>query len=97
MTAYVVTDIKVTDPVLYEQYRKLAPPIVKMFGGEYLARGGEKEILEGNCSHNPVAIVKFPSRARVREWLDSEEYREIRKMRHKSTISRMYVVEALDS
>jgi uncharacterized protein (DUF1330 family) len=96
MPAYVVADIKITDPELYAQYRELAPPIVSSFGGEYVVRGGEKDILEGTCSTNLVVIVKFESRARARQWLDSDEYREVRKIRHKSTISRMFVVEALD-
>jgi uncharacterized protein (DUF1330 family) len=97
MAAYVVVDIKITDPELYAQYRELAPAVVRAYGGEYIARGGKTEILEGSCSPNRTAIVKFPSMERAREWLDSDEYREARKMRHKSTVSRMFVVEGVGS
>ena len=47
MPAYIVLDIDVTDPVVYEEYKKLAPALVASFGGRYLARGGRTEVLEG--------------------------------------------------
>lgn len=96
MSAYVMVDIKVTDPDLYAQYRELAPAIVAAFGGEYIARGGKTAVLEGNCSPNRTVILKFESLERAREWVDSPEYRQVRKMRHKSTVSRMFMVEGLD-
>ena len=48
MTAYVIVDINVTDPVRYEDYKKLAAPTVEMYGGKYIARGGKTEVLEGD-------------------------------------------------
>ena len=96
MPAYVVVDIKVTDPDIYSQYRELAPAIVKAFGGEYVVRGGKTEILEGSPSPNRIVVLKFESLAKVREWLDSPEYRDARKLRHKSTITKMYMVEGVD-
>ena len=96
MPAYVITDIVITDPDVYDQYRKLGPPIVEKFGGEYLARGGDVQVLEGSPSPNRTVILKFECVARVREWLDSPEYREARKLRHKSTITRMYMVDGID-
>ena len=96
MPAYVITDIQVTDPDIYAQYRELGPAIVESFGGEYLARGGATQVLEGSPSPNRTVILRFESMAKIREWLDSPEYREARKLRHKSTISRMYMVEGID-
>ena len=45
MTAYVIVDINVTDPIRYEDYKKLAAPTVEMDGGKYIARGGKTETL----------------------------------------------------
>ena len=36
MSAYVIVDIEITDPVGYEQYRKIAYPVIADFGGKYL-------------------------------------------------------------
>jgi len=48
MPAYVIVEIEVTDPIVYEEYKKLAPAIVAQYGGKYLARGGHTEVLEGD-------------------------------------------------
>ena len=96
MTAYVIVDIKVTDPDIYAQYRELAPAIVKAFGGEYLARGGKTQVLEGSYMPNRTVILAFESLDKARTWIDSPEYREARKLRHKSTVSTMYVIEGVE-
>ena len=40
MTAYVIVDIGVTDPVRYEDYKTMAAPTIGVYGGRYVARGG---------------------------------------------------------
>ena len=95
MPAYVIVDIDVKDPVLYEAYRKLAPATVAAFGGKYLARGGQTEVLEGDWQPKRVVILEFASLAQAKAWVDSPEYRPAREMRRKSTISQMVVIEGL--
>ncbi len=95
MSAYVIVDVKVTDPEAYEKYKKLAPAAIAAFGGEYLARGGATEVFEGNRSPNRTVILKFESIAQARAWVDSEQYREARMARHKSSVSHMMVVEGV--
>ena len=95
MPAYVIVDIKVTDPVGYEEYKKLAPPIVAAFGGKYLARGGKTETLEGDWSPNRLVILEFESAERAKAWLNSPEYRAPRQLRHRTTKTNMVVVEGV--
>ena len=47
MPAYVINDMVVTDPELFERYKQLSPPTVAQYGGRFLARGGQVENLEG--------------------------------------------------
>ena len=35
MTAYVIVGIHVIDPVLYEEYKKLAAPTVELYGASF--------------------------------------------------------------
>ena len=95
MTAYVIVDIHVTDPVGYEEYKRLAPAAVELYGGKYIARGGKTEILEGDWSPNRLVILQFESSKRARQWLNSPEYSEARKMRHQTADSNMVVIEGL--
>lgn len=93
MTAYVVVDINVTDPAGYEEYKKLAPPAVALYGGKYLARGGRTETLEGGWSPSRLVILQFDSVEQAKAWLNSPEYREARELRHKTATTNMVVIE----
>jgi uncharacterized protein (DUF1330 family) len=95
MTAYVIVDINVTDPVGYEDYRKLAPAAVEIYGGKYLARGGKTETLEGNWSPTRLVILQFDTIEQAKNWLNSPEYSEARKLRHETAISNMVVIEGV--
>ncbi len=95
MSAYVIVDIQVTDPVGYEGYKKLAPPIVAAYGGKYLARGGKTETLEGDWSPKRLVILEFESAERAKAWLNSPEYRAARQLRHQTTQTNMVVIEGV--
>ena len=68
MSAYVLVDIEITDSIGYEQYRKIAYPVIAEFGGKYLVRGGTTETCEGDWKLNRLVIVEFESLARAKEW-----------------------------
>jgi uncharacterized protein (DUF1330 family) len=95
MTAFVIVDIEVTDPAGYEDYKRLAAPTVALYGGKYIARGGATETLEGGWSPKRLVILQFESMERAKAWLNSDEYREARALRHKYAKSEMIVVEGV--
>lgn len=95
MTAYVIVDINVTDPTGYDEYKKLAPAAVELYGGKYIARGGRTETLEGDWAPTRLVILEFETIEQAKTWLDSSEYSEARKMRHATTISNMVVIEGV--
>jgi uncharacterized protein (DUF1330 family) len=85
----------VTDPIGYEEYKKLAPAAVELYGGKYIARGGKTEVLEGDWLPTRLVILQFESSEQAKKWLNSPEYSEARKMRHQTTKSNMVVIEGL--
>jgi len=93
MSAYVIVDIDVTDPVVYDTYRKMAPSAVAAYGGKYLARGGQMEVLEGDWQPKRLVILEFASVAQAKAWVDSPEYRPARALRHQAATSRMVVID----
>ena len=95
MPAYVIVDITVTDPVGYEEYKKLAPPAVAAYCGKYLARGGRVEVFEGDWSPTRLVILEFESVERARQWIDSPEYGPGRQLRQRTATTNMIVVEGL--
>ena len=95
MTAYVIVDIHVTDPIRYEDYKQLAAPTVELYGGKYMARGGKTETLEGDWSPTRLVILQFESVEQAKNWLNSPEYSGPRNIRHETAKSNMIVVEGL--
>ena len=95
MTAFVIMDIEVTDPAGYDEYKQLAPPAVALYGGKYIARGGHIETLEGQWSPNRLVVLQFESVERAKAWLNSDEYREARALRHAYARSEMVVIEGV--
>ena len=58
MSAYVIVDIDVHDPVGYEDYKHLAPAGVAAYGGRYLARGGAAAVIAG-AKTAAVTVMEF--------------------------------------
>ena len=79
--AYLIVAMHITDPERYTQYMAQAPACVKAFGGEYIARGGRQETLEGDWQPHRVALLKFPSYAQAKAFYDDGPYKEVRKLR----------------
>lgn len=95
MSAYVLVDIEITDPAEYEEYRRLAYPVIAEFGGKYIVRGGTTEMLEGDWNLNRLVIVEFESLARAKESYHSVEYRPALDVIRKCGKRNLIIVEGL--
>jgi uncharacterized protein (DUF1330 family) len=95
MPAYIIVDIEILDPLGYEGYKKLAGATVEKYGGKYIMRGGKTEVLEGDWQPKRIVVLEFESAQRAKDWLNSEEYREPRKMRHRTARTNMILVEGM--
>jgi uncharacterized protein (DUF1330 family) len=95
MPVYVISDVEVTDPVGFEEYKKAAPALLAAHGGTYVARGGAVEALEGDWVPARLTILKFDSVVQAKAWHESPEYRPLRELRKKTTKSRLLLVEGL--
>lgn len=93
MPAYVISDMEITDPQRFEEYKRLSPPTVAAYGGRFLARGGEITPLEGGWQPRRLVVLEFPSVAQASAWLDSPEYAPARRLRQLSANARMVVIE----
>lgn len=95
MPAYVVNDMEITDPVVFERYRALSPATVALYGGRFLARGGATQVLEGDWSPRRLVILEFPSAEQARAWIDSPEYAPARALRQASARSNLILTEGI--
>ncbi len=88
MSAYCLFDnLKVTDPVELEVYKKRVGPVVEQFNGRYLVLGGQCEIVEGDWKPIYPVMIEFPSLEDARNWYESDEYSELKAIRLEATKS----------
>jgi len=95
MPAYVFVNVNVTDPVRYEEYRKLAGPTVTAYGGRFIVRGGAAEVLEGSFEPRRIVLLEFPTAGRAKEWWSSPEYAPVMKIRHATATTDMILIEGV--
>jgi len=94
MSAFLVVDIKIGNPEAYEEYKKLAKPIVERFGGVYRARGGALDVRETDLwSPTRIVIIEFPDMQSARAFLDSEEYAPVKPIRLDNAECTLFIVE----
>ena len=79
--AYILVDSLISDPEQFKQYAALAPTAVAAAGGEYLARGGRNETLEGNWQPPRLTVLRFPSYEAAKTFYDSAQYQSVRQER----------------
>ncbi len=93
MPAYIIAEVQVTDPAAYEPYRPLAAASIARFGGRFLVRGGEADLLEGTAEPERIVVIEFPDAETARRWYRSDEYQSALKIRQAASRGRLVLVE----
>ena len=73
MSAYVVVELTVKDAQAKDRYSAAAGPVLKQFGGEFIA-GGTWEVLTGEPGFTNGAIIRFADRSTAVAWYYSPAY-----------------------
>ncbi|MBL6856479.1 MAG: DUF1330 domain-containing protein [Rhodobacteraceae bacterium] len=94
--AYVLVDTKISNSENYEIYKSKAKPIAEKFGGKYLTRGGDMDIVQNDLwSPTRLVLVEFPSIANARAFHDSNDYADIKKIRLENAESTLVILEGM--
>jgi len=81
MPAYFMVQLQITDAERFKEYAAKVPATVEKFGGRYLVRGGEYQVLEGEWPQRRHVVLEFPSVTQARAWYDSEDYAPLKALR----------------
>jgi uncharacterized protein (DUF1330 family) len=93
MAGYVIAEVDVQDAQGFEEYRKLVPATLVPYGGRFVIRGGKSEVLEGDWHPKRIVVLEFPDFNRAREWWASQEYDEPKKMRQRTAMTNLLLVD----
>ena len=95
MATYQIASVTVTDPEGFAEYSKQAGEMVTRYGGRYLARGGEIEVLEGDWTPNRLVVIEWESRDHAKRWYESDEYQAIADIRWRCADTDLVLVDGL--
>lgn len=96
MTAYLIVDTLLDNPLLYEEYKAKAKPLAEQFGGEYLVRGGNMTVKEADLwKPTRIVVVKFPNADAANSFYDSPQYQAILPISKKSARRTGFVVQGV--
>lgn len=95
MPAYIIVEINIHNPDVYEDYKKLTPASLEPYYGKFLVRGGYTECLEGEGKPERLVILEFPDKKMALDWWNSEEYSVAKKIRQRAAKTRMILADGL--
>jgi uncharacterized protein (DUF1330 family) len=79
---YLIVDVRIDDADEYAKYMEAAKPAAEKYGGEYLVRGGDFKVFEGDYFQpRRLVVVKFPSKQACEAFYASDEYQAARQYR----------------
>jgi uncharacterized protein (DUF1330 family) len=90
---FVISTSEIVDQQRYDEYTRLARPIIERHGGEYLLQS-DKLLASKDWQTKKIVIIKFTSKEQLDKCFQSDEYREIIPLREGSIISRFVMVES---
>lgn len=95
MPAYMIIACKIHERDKFVSgYGKAVPPLVEKFGGEYLVVAPGAELLEGSLEgYGSIAISIWPDKAAAKQFWDSAEYEEVKKLRDGLADAEVLLVE----
>ena len=93
--AYIIANVRVTNPEQYAEYRKFSIAAFEAHNAEVLVRGATVEVVEGDWVRDRVVVFKFPSVEAARRFYDSPEYGKARVARQGAAIMRLVIVEGV--
>ena len=96
MAAYLIADTQLTDPEVYEEYKRKARPLAEQHGGEYVVRGGDMILKEADLwSPSRLVVVRFPSVDKARAFYESAEYQHALGISRRSARRTVVIVEGV--
>jgi uncharacterized protein (DUF1330 family) len=95
MPAYLIVETDITDPEQYEHYKAASPGAIAAFGGRFVVRGGEMDVLEGDWTPKRLVVVEFPDLETAKRFYESPEYQEVMKLREGAASLNMVAVEGV--
>ena len=92
----VVATANVMDDSWTEAYTREVTKLVEQFGGRYIIRSSNVEVLEGKDRPEVLVVMEFPSKEAFTRFYQSEEYQPYLEARKKGAKGNFFLVPMID-
>lgn len=89
---YWIGQTDITDPQLFAEYSKANQAAYQKFGGKYLIRGGQAEVVEGEY-RSRLVVIEFKDYETAMACYRSPEYKRAAELRRAASQGDIVVVE----
>lgn len=96
MSAYVILDVEIHDPLRYQDYMRKVELALEKAGGKYLARGGAHKVYEGDWQPHRIVVLEFPSMEAWEAFYNSPTYHRIKAIREGCSTARLVCVAGVE-
>ena len=72
------------------------PALISKHGGEYLVRGGDFDVIEGDWQPHRLVLFRFPSRQAIHDFMGDPEYAELKALRQRVANSIIVAMEGME-
>ncbi len=93
MKAYLVLDLSINNFAGFGKYIAEIPAFIARHSGKYIVQGAEPTAIEGDWKPERLVILEFPERANAEAFLGDPDIRELFKVRHATTTSKLVLVD----
>jgi len=95
MSAYLIANIDVRDSSAYQEYKSKVPALIRKHGGEYVVRGGNCTVLEGDWKPCRLVVLRFPDLGSAQAFNDDPEYQPLKALRQRVSKTDLVVAEGV--
>ena len=93
MAAYIVSQMR--NSSAYDAYRTAVTELNRKHGARILTRRGTAKCLEGDWQADSLMIIEFDSLEAARQFYDSREYQEVKKLRQDAPPVTIVIVDGV--
>lgn len=93
MAAYVLVQVDIKDPAIYDAYKSRTPETVAAFGGKFIIRGNPVQVMEGEWKHDRLVMIEFVDKKTAEDWYHSEGYQAAKEIRKPASEANLFIIE----
>jgi len=93
MPGYLIFEIEITDADAWEDYRRVAGPVMAASGGRFLVNSSAPVPLEGGWRPKTISVVEFPSFDSARAFYESDAYQRTLPLRQRASVGKGILVD----